>query len=1292
MKSMISKILIFVVLITMCLLPGCKFWDKLMGKSDEIKSSVESTSEDAYTEVIDSKGGTIYLAEYGSVTFEKGQFYSPTLVKVEVKQNTESTILGSEPMGPWIEISLSEQTNQKATGKNRNKSNLINPLFVISFQIKLYKKLFPSSYAKMEAVVIKGFENFFATGLDTISPAMSSLSTIFYRLKNGLQESEDFWTIYMNIPNPVTLNTAIAVTLVNTANSPEYLPPTLQKIAGIGSKAIILLHGLVGMEVVEGGEDAYKGWGPGGCWQSLVSAIGETSLLEKYTLYCYKYPTYKSAKVNGDSLVSKINLDSDLKDKGNDSITLIAHSMGGLVGRYAMNTNKFGDKVNTIITLATPHHGSPGPSYLEAKPEVVYDDNISAFHYWILKGALWGRYPITDGIKSLYWDNYDEKLINTYKYGIGINDYSNVINLFSFNKNDSYKNKLICLMGNCPTLDGKLLFGTLDKDSVRQAAEDINDAYDNYDLLVPGVSGIFSGANLTLISGSLEIGGYKLYSESGGGIDHEEIFREPRVISDIITYLETEAINNPPNTPSITSPTSGQPDIATNPSITGSAFIDPDGGDNHQKSDWEIYDNAGLDSGNRVWYKSGDTANKTNITVNSSNGTFENALAPQSELGNSTDYWVRVKYYDDNGSASNWSGVIQFKITAVPNTAPTISIVQPNGVGDTADTTFTITWTDSDPDNDATITLYYDTNNTPGGEIQIVTGLIEGTDVSYVWNASSPTPITGVVNNNYYIRAKIDDGVNGAVWAYSDGAVTINHVSNQPPIVTNVSPVGDNGDIAITYDLADADGDTCSIAVKYQGGSVDTTWTAATTTGTKTGITPGVGKTITWNSATDESFQRASDYKIRITPNDGTTDGTLGESAAFFVDNNVDPTIAIVQPDGVDDTADTTYTITWTDFDSDTDATISLYYDIDTMPGGEVLIVSGLSENADGTNGSYTWDASSPTPITGVVNDNYYIRAKIDDSVNGAVWAYSGGPVTIDHGGENWTEATSSAAFGARYVHTSIVFENKMWVIGGFDGGYNGDSRNDVWHSSNGMSWTQATNSAAFSPRYRHTTVVFENKMWVIGGSSGNYKNDVWYSSNGVIWTQATNSAAFSARSGHTSVVFEDKMWVIGGNDGDYDDYRNDVWHSSNGVIWTQATNSAAFDVRANHTSVVFEDKMWVIGGGTGGSYGGKNDVWHSSNGVIWTQATNSAAFNARDDHTSVVFEDKMWVIGGCYGFNAKNDVWHSSNGVIWTQATNSAAFNVRDGHTSVVFEDKMWVIGGTMGYPDAKNDVWYSE
>jgi len=44
-----------------------------------------------------------------------------------------------------------------------------------------------------------------------------------------------------------------------------------------------------------------------------------------------------------------------------------------------------------------------------------------------------------------------------------------------------------------------------------------------------------------------------------------------------------------------------------------------------------------------------------------------------------------------------------------------------------------------------------------------------------------------------------------------------------------------------------------------------------------------------------------------------------------------------------------------------------------------------------------------------------------------------------------------------------------------------------------GVNWTQATATAGWSARRYHTSVVFDGKMWVIGGYSTATLRDVWY-------------------------------------------------------------------------------------------------------------------------------------------------------------------------------------------------------
>ena len=115
-----------------------------------------------------------------------------------------------------------------------------------------------------------------------------------------------------------------------------------------------------------------------------------------------------------------------------------------------------------------------------------------------------------------------------------------------------------------------------------------------------------------------------------------------------------------------------------------------------------------------------------------------------------------------------------------------------------------------------------------------------------------------------------------------------------------------------------------------------------------------------------------------------------------------------------------------------------------------------------------------------------------------------------------------------------------MWLLGGFAN----SNENDVWNSIDGINWTQTTASAGWFGRYYYTSLVYDNKMWVLGGTNGiNNLNDVWYSTDGINWSQITANAGWLARSNHTSLVYNNKMWVLGGYDGS--NRFNEVRHTS---------------------------------------------------------------------------------------------------------------------------------------------------
>jgi hypothetical protein len=300
-----------------------------------------------------------------------------------------------------------------------------------------------------------------------------------------------------------------------------------------------------------------------------------------------------------------------------------------------------------------------------------------------------------------------------------------------------------------------------------------------------------------------------------------------------------------------------------------------------------------------------------------------------------------------------------------------------------------------------------------------------------------------------------------------------------------------------------------------------------------------------------------------------------------------------------------------------------------------------------------------------------------------------------------WTEATASAEWHRRCAAGAVVFDNKVWVMGGDSttlwGSHGFGMLNDVWYSTDGAHWTLATDSAEWARRMS-TPLVFDGKMWVLGGfCDSGFKNDVWYSTDGAHWTLATDSAGWHKRAGNAAVVFNGMMWVMGGLDSMGQNpqgfhFLNDVWHSIDGVNWTPATASADWSPRVWPTALVFGGEMWVMGGcdSIGLDDRWLNDVWHSTDGVSWTLATASAEWSGRMVPSALVFDGKMWVMGGFSYSGGGRDVWYSTNGAHWTQAVSEAPWNARFAIAAADFNGYMWVMGGG-DETSTMNDVWYS-
>jgi hypothetical protein len=251
--------------------------------------------------------------------------------------------------------------------------------------------------------------------------------------------------------------------------------------------------------------------------------------------------------------------------------------------------------------------------------------------------------------------------------------------------------------------------------------------------------------------------------------------------------------------------------------------------------------------------------------------------------------------------------------------------------------------------------------------------------------------------------------------------------------------------------------------------------------------------------------------------------------------------------------------------------------------------------------------------------------------------------------GRNWKLITDSAPWIHSDLPSSIVFKGRMWMMGGwYNGRLEGHSAgNQVWSSKDGVNWKQVTNSTAWSARTAAAIVQFKGKLWILGGTEDYYfgdsaslKNDVWYSSDGKSWELATANAGWSPRAYHQAALLNDKIYVFGG--GNYvPEYHavNDVWSSEDGIHWTKETSAAPWHERLWFSSVVYRNRIWVMGGWSNNPYNNWSDVWYTKDGREWKQFKSNVCWKERHELSAFVFRDKIWVAGGMTP-PLVNDVW----------------------------------------------------
>jgi len=231
------------------------------------------------------------------------------------------------------------------------------------------------------------------------------------------------------------------------------------------------------------------------------------------------------------------------------------------------------------------------------------------------------------------------------------------------------------------------------------------------------------------------------------------------------------ATNNPPSVPVLKNPGNGSWVDTLQPKLETGLSTDPEGGS--VSYEFEIYGDATLSTkvggamvGNPEW------------------------LVTPPLLADKTYYW-RARAMDAQGGTSNWSAAGSFAVSTAVVGKPTITLTTPANVETATGPTYTINWEARDPENNATIALYYSLTNNGVGQL-IVDNIQQNPQAaggSYVWNVGQMAPGT------YYLYGTISNS-KASDTRFAPGAVVV--PLPNPKGVVNVQPAtnqttGENG-------------------------------------------------------------------------------------------------------------------------------------------------------------------------------------------------------------------------------------------------------------------------------------------------------------------------------------------------------------------------------------------------------------------------------------------------------------------------------------------------------------------
>jgi cysteine-rich repeat protein len=307
------------------------------------------------------------------------------------------------------------------------------------------------------------------------------------------------------------------------------------------------------------------------------------------------------------------------------------------------------------------------------------------------------------------------------------------------------------------------------------------------------------------------------------------------------------------------------------------------------------------------------------------------------------------------------------------------------------------------------------------------------------------------------------------------------------------------------------------------------------------------------------------------------------------------------------------------------------------------------------------------------------IRSKtIYASSDGISWQAQGSlPIADETFGSHTFQSGLSDA-------SALVFNGKLWIIGGRTGVFAPVLSKKVYSSTTGTTWTEEGTNVLPTPIADHTATVYGGAMWLIGGvkdTTGTQTCGVYISADGQSW-QSLGNALPQKLKNPRAIAFTpsqdtvEHIYVIGGKPDGAAQYKKTLVLPALPPLTSSSSSSVGPQSSASASSVSISVSSNASQSSASSAAYTPEDPITSCLPSQWMEAGINALPEQHVYATSVVHNGKMFLIGG----NASNlpfgdKVLSSTDGITWTQV-GTLPFRLY-GHRALSYAGKLWVMGG---------------